>query len=299
MRTIRQKAYAKVNLFLDIVGMDGGYHMIDTVVTTISLYDEIILTRRNDDKIVLKTQGSLYSVSESFDNNVYKAAKLFQKTFATKGVDVTLHKFLPVSSGLGGSSADIAGTLIGMKKLFGIDGDIKTLADSLGSDSGYLTVGGYARLKGRGEIVESLPVKKKLYFVIACAKGGVNTAECYAAYDRLKKPDNAPIAEDLINNLYSGEIEEGNFFNALYAPAAELNPKVKELYEAIKALSPKGYAMSGSGSGVFAIFDTVELCEWAMAKLKKLTKDVFIAESVSFDEDDKKGFFGRTIYTID
>ena len=47
MRTIRQKAYAKVNLFLDIVGMDGGYHMIDTVFTTISLYDEIILTRRN------------------------------------------------------------------------------------------------------------------------------------------------------------------------------------------------------------------------------------------------------------
>lgn len=299
MRTVRQKAYAKVNLFLDIVGIDGGYHMIDTVVTTISLYDEIILTRRNDDKIVLKTQGSLYSVSDSYDNNVYKAAKLFQETYATKGVDVTLHKNVPVSSGLGGSSADIAGTLIGMKKLFDIkDADLKPLADSLGSDSGYLTVGGYARLTSRGEKVESLPIKKKLYFVIACAKGGVNTSECYAAYDRQKKPDNVHIAEDLIEGLISGKLSEEMFFNALYAPASEINPKVKELLEAIKALSPRGYAMSGSGSGVFGIFDTVELCEWAMAKLKKFTKDVFIAESFSFDDDERKGFFDRNIYSL-
>ncbi|MBO7526187.1 MAG: 4-(cytidine 5'-diphospho)-2-C-methyl-D-erythritol kinase, partial [Clostridia bacterium] len=72
MKTVRQKAFAKVNLYLDVVGTSGGFHMLDSVVTTVSLYDEVIITSRKDDKIVLKTQGSIFSVSEGFDNNVYR-----------------------------------------------------------------------------------------------------------------------------------------------------------------------------------------------------------------------------------
>ena len=299
MRTIRQKAYAKVNLFLDITGIEDGYHTIDTVVTTISLYDELVISKRKDDKIVFRTHGSLYSVTDSYDNNVYKAAKLFQERFATKGVDITLHKNLPVSSGLGGSSADIAGTLIGLKKLFDKNADVKELADALGSDSGYLLEGGFARLTGRGEIVESLDISKKLYFVIACAKGGVNTAACYKKYDELEKPTYRPTSEEFIERLKSDSAKDDDYFNALYPPAAEINPKVKELYEAMKALSPKGCAMSGSGSGVFAIFDSAELCEWAKEKIKKIVKDVFVAESLTKEEMNKRSFFFRNLYSIE
>ena len=300
MRTVRQKAFAKINLFLDIVGEKDGYHMLDTIVTTISLFDEVILTRRGDDKIVLKTQGSLYSISESYDNNVYKAAALFRDTYGTRGVDVTLHKNVPISSGLGGSSADIAGTLIGMKKLFGVEkADIKALADSLGSDSGYLTVGGYARLSGRGEIVEKLPIDKQLFLVIACAKGGVNTRECYLTFDSLEKPVEKPKADDMIERLKKGEVCGEDFFNALYAPAAVVNPNVATVYEAMKALSPRAVSMSGSGSGIFGIFDTKQLCEWAAEKMKKITKDVFIAETTDSDEEKKGWFFSRSLYSID
>ena len=300
MKTVRQKGFAKINLYLDVTGVNGGFHMLDSVVTTVSLYDEVILTSRKDDKIVLKTQGSLFSVTESFDNNVYKAAEAFVRKFGTCGADITLHKFVPVSSGMGGSSADIAATLIGMKRLYNLENaDLKELADALGSDSGYLLTGGYARLTGRGEIIEKLDVDKKLYFVVACAKGGVNTGLCFKKFDELPEPEGMPTADEFVEKLKAGTLEQKDFYNALYLPAAEINPKVKEIYEAMKDLSPVGCAMTGSGSGVFGIYDSIELCEWAAAKLKKVTKDVFVCESIDPMKPEKRGIFGKSIYSIE
>lgn len=300
MKTIRQKGFAKLNLFLDIVGSGGGFHLLDTVVTTVSLYDEVILTSRRDDKIVLKTQGSLFSVTESFDNNVYKAAQAFVKRYSTCGVDVTLHKFIPVSSGMGGSSADIAATLIGMKKLYRVENaDLKELADELGSDSGYLLKGGYARLSGRGEIIEKLDIDKKLYFTIVCADGGVNTSACYKKYDELPPVKDKPDADAFVKKLAENSLEQKDFFNALYAPAAAINPKVESAYKEMLALSPIGAAMTGSGSGVFGIFESRELCDWAEAKLKRKNKNVFTAESIDPTKKETNGFFGRNLYSLD
>lgn len=274
--------------------------MLDTVVTTVSLYDEVILTSRRDDKIVLKTQGSLFSVTESFDNNVYKAAELFVRKYGTCGADITLHKFVPVSSGMGGSSADIAATLMGMKRLYSAENaDLKELADALGSDSGYLLTGGYARLTGRGEIIEKLDVDKKLYFVVACAKGGVNTGACFKKFDELPQVTDKPTAQNFIGKLKEGALCQSDFYNALYLPAAEINPKVREIYEAMKDRSPIGCAMTGSGSGVFGIYDTRELCDWAATKLKKITKDVFVCESIDPTKPEKKGIFGKSIYSLE
>ncbi len=300
MKTVREKAYAKINLFLDIVGTDeNGYHMLDTVVSTISLFDSVVVSSRRDDKIVLKTAGSLYSVTDGFDNNAYKAAKLFQETFNTKGVDITLNKNIPVASGLGGSSADIAGVLKAMKKLFKVEEDIKPIADKLGSDSGYLLTGGFARLSGRGEIVESLDLTNKLYLVIGIAKGGVNTADCYKEYDNQQVTPIKNGSRGLIENLKNNKVCESDFYNALYLPATKINEKVKELYEDMKALSPKAVAMSGSGSSVYAIFDSFELTEWARLKLNKKYKDVFTAETLTVNEMNKIGLFGRTPYRLE
>ncbi len=300
MKTVREKAYAKINLFLDIVGVDDvGYHMLDSVVSTISLFDSVTVTKRKDDKIVLKTAGSLYSITDGFDNNAYKAAKLLQETYQTLGVDITLNKNIPVASGLGGSSADIAGVLKAMKKLFAIKEDIKPLADKLGSDSGYLLTGGFARLTGRGEIVEELELTNKLYLVIAVAKGGVNTADCYKEFDNEKTLPKLGGALNLIENLSKNQIDQNDFYNALYLPATKINQKVKELYEDMKALSPKAVAMSGSGSSVFAVFDSFELTEWARLKLKKKYKDVFTAQTLTKDEMLKGGLFAKSPYRLE
>ena len=132
------KAYAKINLSLNIYETVGGYHDLDSIVTTIDLYDEITATKRRDDKIVVKMRGIGEGELSGTNNNAYKAAKLFKETFDTKGMDIKIVKHIPLAGGLGGSSADIAGVLNALKELFDVDGDVKPLADRLGSDSGYL-----------------------------------------------------------------------------------------------------------------------------------------------------------------
>lgn len=297
MKTLHLKTYAKVNLFLDIVGVKDGFHLLDTVVASVNLYDEITLSKRKDDKIVLKTPVGLYSLGDETDNNnAYKAAKLFADTFKTGGVDITLKKNIPVGGGLGGSSADIAGVLSGMKKLYDIQESVKPLADSLGSDSGYMLSGGYARLTEKGNVVEQLDLDKKLYMVVIPAEGGVNTAECYKLSDGCGQKPVLNGSERLIEHLKNDKIVYEDFYNALYAPAVILNKNVKTAFDALNSLSPSAVSMSGSGSSVFAIFDTFELCMWAHSKIKYRFKNAFVTETLSFKELNKKH---RSLYSIE
>ena len=93
----RVKAYAKINLSLNVYQSENGYHALDSVVTTIDLYDTITVSKRKDDKmnVVMRGIGEEFLYGEN--NNAYKAAKLFQQTFATKGADITVIKNIPIS----------------------------------------------------------------------------------------------------------------------------------------------------------------------------------------------------------
>ena len=303
MKTVKERAYAKLNLFLDIVGIENGYHMLDTVVTTVDLFDVVTVTARKDKKIVLKSAGSLYSIkmlSDNQSNNAYKAAKAYMDAFSTSGVDIILNKNIPLGSGMGGSSADIAAVLNAMEKLYKVGGDIKAVADSLGSDSGYMLTGGYARLKGRGEIVEPLDIDKKLYFFVITASGGVNTTECYKRYDACGAEPHKATADGLIGQLMGNNaLDDTNFYNALYAPAIEINDKVKEAYDFIKDLSPVATLMSGSGSSVYGVFDSIELCQWAQSKAKYKFRNTFVLQSLASSELKDKGLFGKNLYSVE
>ena len=106
---IRNKAYAKINLSLNVYNTENGYHNLDSVVCTVNLYDEITVSKRKDDKINLIMRGIGEDVLSNTNNNAYKAAQLFKETFNTKGMDIKIIKNIPLAGGLGGSSADIAG----------------------------------------------------------------------------------------------------------------------------------------------------------------------------------------------
>ena len=284
-------------MFLDVVGKSDNYHLLDSVVCTVNVFDDIVVTSRKDDKIVLKTGGGLYYVRDTFDNNAYKAALAFSQAFNTRGVDILLHKNIPVGGGLGGSSADIAGVLTAMKRLYGVEEDIKPLADSLGSDSGYLLTGGYARLQGRGEIVTPLDIKTKLYLVVVPAKGGCNTGECFKKFDDLEYKPIDGGAEKIIKNLAENKICGEDFYNALYSPACLVNPEIKENYEVLSSLSPDAVFMSGSGSCVCAIYSTPELCLWALEKVRKKHRGAFVTETLSLSELKPSFFFARNLYS--
>lgn len=274
MRT-KEKAYAKLNLALNIKGVKDGYHMLDSVVTTVDLYDTVTVSSRKDDKITLKAEGLKEYVYDCtpLRDNAYKAALLFNQTFKSGGVDITVHKRIPLSGGMGGSSTDAAAVLRALAKMHKVEQeDLVPLARKIGSDVEYLLKGGLARITGRGEVSERIKSDKNLFFVVVFAKNGVNTAECFKRYDQSEKTEDESAVNELIGGLcIGGSLQEAakQCKNALFNAAAIINEEVLNAYNAIKALSPMAVFMTGSGASVCGMFEYYDLCLWAKDKLLK------------------------------
>ena len=278
MKKIKVFAPAKVNFALDIVGKENGYHNIKTVVSTVSFGDEIVLKKRKDDRISLKVIGS--AGCPAGENNAFKAGKLFKKTFKTSGFDIVLKKKIPVGSGLGGSSADAAGVLNGLKALFKVNADLNSLANALGSDTAYMLLGGFALLKGRGEVIEPIKTGTKFYLVLCKSEYPVMTKDAYALYDEIGE-EYSPFAELLKESLEKDD-RDGvvkNLKNDLYAAATRILPEIKRDLFSLSECAPS--VMSGSGATVFSVFLDKEERDKAYSVLKKKLKGKLIkAETI-------------------
>ncbi len=274
MNTVKIKSYAKVNLTLEITGVEEGYHMLDSLVASVDIFDWIVLKKRKDkhSSIEMKGMGSESIPPEK--NNALKAAEAFSTAFGANGADITVYKNIPMGAGLGGSSADVSGVLNGMAKLYGVQDRerLKALADSLGSDTGYMLTGGFARLQGRGEKVTPVSTPAKLHFLLICPPTGVSSGACYQKYDELPKTLEwkESATENAIAALEQNDINGvGRYLtNDLYVPALHLNGDVQTAMEEAKSFSPLGAVMTGSGSCVLAMFESKELCEWAKSRYK-------------------------------
>ena len=296
MHTVKIKSYAKVNLTLEIVGVENGYHMLDSTVANIDLYDLVVVKKRKDklSRITMKGMGSESIPPEK--NNALKAAEAFSERFQTDGVDITVYKNIPIGAGLGGSSADVVGVLNGMALLYGIEDRtaLKDLADTLGSDTGYMLMGGFARMQGRGEKVTPFTVTERLHLLLICPKSEVSAGACYRQYDVMENTAQAQNStQNCIEALSQGKIDEvGRYLmNDLYLPATAVNSEVKTAYEEACSFSPLGAVMSGSGSCVFALFDTKELCEWAKSRYRGKFR-TYVTHTVTPDYTKKKKTFG-------
>ncbi len=266
------KAYGKFNIALNVLGTCNGYHMLDSFVCTVDKYDKIILNSRKDKKILVSFSGKYaFTPKDQSTLNAYKAAEKFIEKYNTNGVNIEIIKNIPDGGGMGGSSTNISGVLNGMKKLYKIDDDVKDIADSLGSDSGYLLEGGYARLTSRGEVVEKLDIDTELYFVVLHAKTGVNTANCFKVFDENNFDGEVCDIAEVINAVKTNDINllKGKTLNALTKPASLINEEVLRGLNKLNELSPIFSSMTGSGSTVFSMYDTVELATWAACKLKR------------------------------
>lgn len=268
--TVRVKAYAKLNLTLSINGISGGYHMLDSLVCTVDLHDVILLKKRKDKQITVRMHGRGTEGMSPAINNAAKAAELFVKTFNTNGLDVEVFKNIPLGAGMGGSSADAAGVLRGASSLYGVGSQIQLtrLAEMLGSDTPYMLRGGYARLFGRGEKVTPVFSSTRLDLLALVPAEGVSTARCFELYD--SSPQTLPSSDGAENALLSGDkkLLGAALSNGLYTPASVLNPCITKAVEELKAMSPLGVNMTGSGSAVFALFENGRQCSRAKRRYK-------------------------------
>ena len=269
---IREKVPAKVNLTLDVVGTEGNYHNINSLVASITLFDAITLVKRKDKRVCLTNKG-LFVDCPAHDNNAVKAASLFIKKFGTKGVNIIINKKIPVGGGLGGSSADIAGVLKGMKKLYGIDCDLKPLADELGSDATYMLDGGYAGISGRGTEVKKLKITQSLPLILISSKAQISAKNCYKKYDEMNitYPECTDSAVKLIS---SGDLLGlAKVIKNDLQPAAEQFIDVRLPKLALEEVGAKAVLVSGSGPTVYGVFINNSARDLAYKKLFPLFGD--------------------------
>lgn len=264
MKTVSVNAYAKVNFTLDILGREGGYHLLDSLVSTVSLFDSVTATARTDGKTTVSFTG-VGAEGIPPRNNALRAAEAFSDVFSMAGADITIDRKIPVGAGLGSSSADAAGVLRALAALHGISDTVrlKAIADSLGSDTGYLLTGGWARMTGRGEQIAPIADMPALSLLLLIPSAGVSTPQCFAAFDRRAEtfPSLTQKAIDCLRR--EGAKGAHAFGNALTRAAEELNPEVAVLLSEAAKLSEYGFGMTGSGSACYAVFPSQEECLWA------------------------------------
>lgn len=295
MNTVKIKSYAKINLTLEIVGEKEGYHLLDSLVASVDLYDLLVIKKRKDKLSAVTMHGMDSEGIPPEHNNALKAAEAFSQRFSTNGVDVTVYKNIPIGAGLGGSSADIVGVLNGMARLYGVTDRqaLKALADELGSDTGYMLEGGFARMQGRGSEVTSLQVDTKLHLLLLCPQSSVSAGGCYREYDHTATQKTAVgWTENCIAALQRRNTNEvGRYLmNDLFIPATTLNIDVKKAFEECQSFSPLGTVMSGSGSCVYALFENREFCEWAKSRYRGKYR-AYVAETVIPDyKKEEKGW---------
>lgn len=281
MKKVKIYAPAKINLTLDVLGVKDGFHMLKSLVCSINICDEIVLKSRKDKNINLICDGIQVDCAP-LDNNAHKAARLFMEKYNTTGVDILVTKNIPVGGGLGGSSADIAGVLNGMQKLYPGEYNLFGLANYLGSDSGYMLKGGFAVIEGRGDIVKPVTVTQKMYFIILTCKNGVSARESYKNFDKQKtKPES--ITDKALEHLQNNEQQEflSILKNDLYAPSCKLEPEISANVYLLKKAGVECALMTGSGSAVFGLFFDEKERDKVYKKLKPICADAIIkAESI-------------------
>lgn len=268
MERVCVQSPAKLNLTLEITGIEGGFHLLDSVVVTIDIFDAVTVRKRTDGRVAISMRGMGSEGIPPEANNAARAASLFVERFSTGGADIFIDKNIPMGAGLGGSSADAAGVLNALSQLYGTGFEgIAEIADMVGSDTRYMLSGGWARMCGRGNVLRPIESAMALNFLIIAPYSGVSTAQCYKKYDELAcgASGNSAAAQAA---LESGDYFAlcKSFYNALYAPARLINPEAERALSEALSLSPDGAAMTGSGSAVFAVFPGEEECRRAKSR---------------------------------
>lgn len=285
---IKRKAYAKINLALDVLGKyPNGYHEVKMVMQTIDLYDVLSFESFDcsteiqiEDRIRLVSDNS-GELSLGTDNLIYKAAaKLVDYFPAGKGVKISLEKNIPVAAGMAGGSTDGAAALHGINELFGLGLSDEQLCDigvKLGADVPYCIMGGTMLAEGIGEKLTKLADTPELTLVVAKPEMGVSTKYVYEhldAYDNPPHPDVDGMIQAIEQADKTGIADKlGNILETVTVPAC---PEVAQIKGILAEQGADGVLMSGSGPTVFSVFSDVEKAQKAVDALKNDSPAKFV-----------------------
>jgi 4-diphosphocytidyl-2-C-methyl-D-erythritol kinase len=300
MRSYSLFAPAKINLYLEIVGdypssdnPASRYHELVMVLQSIELADQVDVRPIGTERIVIHCDNP--HVPNDNRNLAYRAAELMIRQFPDcfaqyGGVEITLHKRIPVEAGLAGGSTDAAAVLVGIDLMWNLgltQSELQELGAMLGSDVPFCIAGGTALATGRGEKLDPLPDLDHLYVVLAKYRSvAVSTAWAYKAYrqqfghtyvagadseQRRHKPNSGSMLT-AIGQRDGAQIGQ-RLHNDLEKVVLPEFPKIAHLRDQFHQLGVLGTMMSGSGSAVFALIESPTQAEQVYQQMKTAIPD--------------------------
>ncbi len=279
-KSVTVLAPAKLNLALDVVGtLPNGYHDLDMVMQAIDLQERLVL--RRSPYLNLRMPGSFVPVNNK--NTAIKAAlAFFDYTGLLAGVDITIHKAVPVRAGMAGGSADAAGVLVGMNELYGAKlsmSELCAIGATIGADVPFALMGGTCRVRGVGDLLKPLPPCPDCRFVVVMPSIGVSTPEAFQRYDQMGSPVH-PDCERQEAAVRAGDLAAicAAAGNALeHCSGAQETPAICAKLNEHGALTSQ---MTGSGAAVFGVFDGEDAARAAVQALQGSYKQVYLCRPV-------------------
>lgn len=281
MNIITEKAYAKLNLSLDITGVrEDGYHEMRMVMQTIDLQDDIAIKLNNEARFFAKS--NLGFLPNNDKNIAVKAARLFFEKAEIKGAGAEIHlkKRIPVCAGMGGGSSDAAAVLRVLNRYFAVPftpAGLEELSKELGSDVPFCVRGGAALATGRGDELHPLPSLKNCAVVVCKPSFAISTPWLFKRVDE-RKSGIHPDTDGLIKCLIGGNTK--GVSQRLYNVFEDVLPRRCAEIRVIKGrlidLGALGTAMTGTGSAVYGIFETDAAAETAYKAMKGRYRECFL-----------------------
>ncbi|MEO8240768.1 MAG: 4-(cytidine 5'-diphospho)-2-C-methyl-D-erythritol kinase [bacterium] len=268
---IEAVARAKINLALHVTGRrEDGYHLLDSLVAFVDVGD--LVTVRPASTLSLTISGPQSANLSASDNLVLKAARALHPSL---GAAITLHKTLPVSSGIGGGSADAAATLHALSQLWSLPLPLPATILALGADVPVCLAGHCARMQGIGDQITRVTLPDA-WLVLVNPGVALATADVFRALKNRSNPPLDPLpplpdAAGLARYLQAQR-------NDLEPPASLLAPPITATLAALNALPGCLLArMSGSGATCFGLFASQSAATNAAQSLSRSNPTHWIA----------------------
>lgn len=253
---MKVKVYAKLNLSLNVYPVRGAFHPIDSVVTSVDVFDAVSVVPTEENGISVTCNADI----PSMQNSAYCAAVAFRKTFETGGYAIDIKKGIPMGAGMGGSSADAAAVVYCLCKLNNVPLDsprVHEICADIGSDVNFMLWGGFAHMTGKGDDVQWLSLHAPLYFALTTFSTQISTAQVYSAFDNLPQKPTFCDNDKLVDMLQRGFFDQARlcFGNNLQPAACSVSCWAQE-YLGFCAEHKISCTMTGSGSAFFVPFNT-------------------------------------------
>jgi len=275
---VKIRAPAKINLTLRVVGKRAdGYHLLDTIMVPVSLYDEIEIHQirrnasgRSGSPALIEFRCNHPHVPSGQDNIAYRAAELLmRKANIHRSIAIRIRKKIPVGAGLGGGSTDAAAVLVGLNRMWKLRLSVRQLerlALQLGADVPFFIRAKPARARGIGEKLRLLPNLRCRWLVLAYPGFPVATAWVFGNLP--PKLTKVSVNTSIATLLEGLDKLDTLLINDLEQVTLRRYPEIVRVKSMLSLAGAAGVLMSGSGSSVFGVFKSKRLAEQAFRLMR-------------------------------